>query len=281
MRLIIVRHADPDYATDSLTADGKLQAAALARRLGHAHVRRRPFIACVYTSPMGRAQETARYIARELDLPLQIETWTQELVTWRASASNAGASDTAPAAGQGGRALWDMDAALVRSRCRSTTGALPDHESQWKLVPGLDDKIRSDFQALVMNSDAFLARHGYTREPNGVYRLTEVDAAVARAQGTAGRDAAVVVVCHGGFGLTWLAYLLELPLALFWNAFWLAPSSVTTILFETRSPTTAVPRCLALGDVGHLLVAGLPEAVPNRYEKPHGDRPSGLKANWF
>jgi hypothetical protein len=65
------------------------------------------------------------------------------------------------------------------------------------------------------------------------------------------------VFCHGGFGLTWLAHLLALPLPLVWSGFWLPPSSVTTMLFDERSPEWAVPRCIGLGDVSHLYAAGL------------------------
>ena len=60
-----------------------------------------------------------------------------------------------------------------------------------------------------------------------------------------------------GFGLAWLAHLLEMPLPLLWAGFWLAPSSVTTILMETRSEQWAVPRRLSLGDVSHLYDAKL------------------------
>jgi hypothetical protein len=65
------------------------------------------------------------------------------------------------------------------------------------------------------------------------------------------------VFCHGGFGLTWLAHLLALLLPLVWSGFWLPPSSVTTMLFDERSPEWAVPRCIGLGDVSHLYAAGL------------------------
>lgn len=63
--------------------------------------------------------------------------------------------------------------------------------------------------------------------------------------------------CHAGLGLTWLAHLLAIPPTLFWAGFWLAPSAVTTILFEERTPEWAVPRCIGLGDVAHLYEAGL------------------------
>ncbi len=54
MKLIIVRHGDPDYEHDTLTETGKTEAALAAKRLaGH------KFAAC-YVSPLGRAQDTAK-----------------------------------------------------------------------------------------------------------------------------------------------------------------------------------------------------------------------------
>jgi hypothetical protein len=67
--------------------------------------------------------------------------------------------------------------------------------------------------------------------------------------------------------VTWLAHLLDLPLTLVWSGFWLAPSSVTTILFDERSTVWATPRCLGVGDVSHLYAAGLPV------------QPAGITAN--
>ena len=68
----------------------------------------------------------------------------------------------------------------------------------------------------------------------------------------------IAVFCHMGFGLAWLAHLLEMPLPLLWSGLWLAPSSVTTILMDTRSEQWAVPRCLGIGDVSHLYNINLP-----------------------
>ena len=55
MRLYIIRHAEPDYPRDALTVCGHAQAQALAHRLGKME------IGHVYSSPMNRALETARY----------------------------------------------------------------------------------------------------------------------------------------------------------------------------------------------------------------------------
>lgn len=64
----------------------------------------------------------------------------------------------------------------------------------------------------------------------------------------------------------------------------LAPSSVTTVLFEERTKDYAVPRCIGLGDISHLYASGL--RIPNSsYEKANSfypfPRPSGIKSNFF
>jgi probable phosphoglycerate mutase len=79
------------------------------------------------------------------------------------------------------------------------------------------------YDTLCRESDAFLARLGYGRE-DGRYHMLHPN-----------RET-IAVFCHLGFGLTWLSHLLELPFPLVWSGFWLPPSSVTTILFEERSP---------------------------------------------
>ena len=52
MRLLIVRHADPDYSIDSLTPAGWEEAKLLADRLAPIPV------AAYYVSPLGRAKDT-------------------------------------------------------------------------------------------------------------------------------------------------------------------------------------------------------------------------------
>ena len=56
MKLIIIRHGDPDYEHDSLTETGVIEAKLLAGRLAQ-----HKNIAAFYVSPLGRAQATAQY----------------------------------------------------------------------------------------------------------------------------------------------------------------------------------------------------------------------------
>ena len=53
MKLLIIRHGDPDYEKDSLTKTGWREAELLANRL------KTMDIAAFYVSPLGRAQDTA------------------------------------------------------------------------------------------------------------------------------------------------------------------------------------------------------------------------------
>src|SRR6478672_7216991 len=98
MRLYIIRHAEPDYPRDALTARGHAQARALARRLGEMKIGR------VYSSPMNRALETARYTAERLGLEVQVESWTRELEDW-----------WIPDEVLGERPVWQVDAATLRA----------------------------------------------------------------------------------------------------------------------------------------------------------------------
>ena len=53
MRLVIIRHGDPDYAIDSLTEKGWREAGLLSERISKLDVKE------FYVSPLGRAKDTA------------------------------------------------------------------------------------------------------------------------------------------------------------------------------------------------------------------------------
>lgn len=232
MRLYIIRHADPDYVLDSLTPAGHLEAAALAKRMTQIAPTH------LYCSPLQRARHTCQYTEKLLGLSATIEPWTHEVSDCR--------QEYTPG---GNLCIWDCPAELIRA---STPLPTADnwHESPYFSTP----LYRQRFDEIRASSDAFLARHGYLRE-GGRYRIIAPN-----------RDR-LAVFCHGGFGLWWLAHLLEIPLPLVFAGFFLPPSSITTILFDERSTTWATPRALGTGDISHLYAAGLPTST------------SGIKAN--
>ena len=79
MRVILVRHGDPDYLRDCLTQNGHKHAAAVAQRLADEGISE------IYSSPCGRAYETASYTALLLNLPIVKLDFMRE-ISWAASA---------------------------------------------------------------------------------------------------------------------------------------------------------------------------------------------------
>ena len=230
MRLHIIRHAEPDYSIDSLTSKGREEAVALRSWVA----RERPDRA--YHSPLGRAKLTAALALEGSGLEPTEEGWTAELHDSMAYDSP--------------HTWWDVDGHRIRRDeflQRTEWDALPE------LAP---TRARAEAERIGADSDEFLRRHGMVRD-GGSYRI--VDRCEFQS---------LAVFCHGGFGLTWFAHLLALPVPLAWAGFFMHPSSVTTLLFDEREPGIATPRVLHFGDLSHLHAAGL---EPSRM---------GVKANY-
>ena len=75
MRIVFVRHGEPDYARDCLTELGRAQAKTAAVRLKDEGIEE------IWSSPLGRALETANAAAEALGLPVQTLDFMRE-VTW-------------------------------------------------------------------------------------------------------------------------------------------------------------------------------------------------------
>lgn len=225
MRLYIIRHADPDYPNHTLTSAGKLEAVALARRLAAYDLDH------IYSSPLARAQLTAQETAELLKLPVTVEDWLVE-VSGLDGEIDPYDGEMMPA--------WDIPGERLRTNPRYHTW------ETWDQEPPFDAPVyREKLDAFRIQTDAFLARHGCVRE-GALYRIDDHN------------EQQIAAFCHNGTALLWLALLLHIPPPLIWSSFWHAPSAVTTILFERRSPGIAVPRALQVGDVGHLYEARLP-----------------------
>ena len=72
MRLLFIRHGDPDYVHDTLTEKGHKEAALLAERAEDLHLGE------CYVSPLGRAQATAGYSMKKLGRTAKTLGWLQE-----------------------------------------------------------------------------------------------------------------------------------------------------------------------------------------------------------
>ena len=74
MRIVFIRHGDPDYTNDTLTEKGRKEAALLAENIGYLNLDQ----AVVYVSPLGRARDTAGYVLDKLGKTAVTMDWLQE-----------------------------------------------------------------------------------------------------------------------------------------------------------------------------------------------------------
>lgn len=75
MRLIIVRHGDPNYEIDSLTEKGWREAEFLSVRMEKQLQKEHTYI---YTSPLGRAKDTASLTLKKLGMTATEFKWLRE-----------------------------------------------------------------------------------------------------------------------------------------------------------------------------------------------------------
>ena len=228
MKLIIIRHGDPDYTIDSLTEKGHKEAALLAERIAPMDVK------AYYVSPLGRARDTARYTLEKAGRTAEVLDWAREF-------------DTLIDDGSGKSIAWDW--------LPADWTAVPEYfdKDHWYDVPimkeaGMEAGIRKVWNGL----DALLERHGYKRE-GLIYRPVSPN------------EDTVVLFCHFGVTCVMLSHLLNVSPMILWQGFITAPTSVTTLITEERREGAAYFRVNGMGDISHLYKYGEEPAFSGRF----------------
>ena len=230
MLLYIIRHGDPIYNPDTLTPKGKLQAAAMGKRLSVHGVDK------IFSSPNGRARETAQPTCDLMGMKAEIEPWTSEDLAWKDLSRD----------NEEGQRIWAFS--IPRHQLLADPAALTDHWYDAKTFQGTNAK--AGYERVQSESDAFLAKLGYVREGN-VYRIEKAT------------DERVAVFCHHGFGVTWLSHLLRIHPVQFWTSFDISHSGLTILHFANTPDGYTCPKCLCLSDLGHIYREGLPVVYNN------------------
>lgn len=229
MKLLLIRHGDPDYAVDSLTEKGRREAALLAERIAPMD------IGAYYVSPLGRAQKTAEYTLEKAGRTAEVLGWAREF-------------DVLIDDGNGGRRIaWDM--------LPESWTAIPEYydEDRWLDVPVMKDAgMRAGIARVYDGLDALLARHGYRREGR-VYRAVRPN------------EDTIALFCHFGVTAVMLSHLLGVSPMVLWHGTIAAPTSVTTLVTEERREGVASFRMTAFGDISHLYQASEPPAFAGRF----------------
>ncbi len=230
MKLMIIRHADPDYSIDSLTEKGWREAELLSDRMSHIEVKD------FYVSPLGRAKDTASLTLNKMNRTAEVLPWLREF--------HAPIID--PGTGKE-RITWDW-------LPESWMGVDEFYDKQrWGKVPVMrEGNVLEEAGFVYHGLDELLKEHGYEREGNR-YRAVRPNSDT------------IVLFCHFGVECVILGHLLGISPMVLWHGFCAAPSSVTTLVTEERRKGIAAFRMSSFGDVAHLYAAGESPAFAARF----------------
>lgn len=231
MRILIIRHGDPDYEKDSLTEKGWREAGLLADRIAKLKV------TDFYVSPLGRAKDTASLTLKKMNRTAEERDWLREFPP----------SILRPD-GRGQRKIaWDW---LPEDWTAQPAYFLRDKWADTEVMR--EGKVKEAYADVIENFDRLLAEHGYVRE--GEYYRAE----------RANRDT-IVFFCHFGLECVLLSRLMNVSPMILWHHTCAAPSSVTTVVSEERREGKAIFRLTGFGDISHLYAGDEEPAFAARF----------------
>lgn len=231
MKLLIVRHGDPDYERDSLTEKGWREASLLAERLCKLRV------TDFYLSPLGRAKDTASLTLEKMGRTATVCDWLREFPP-QIRRPDAAPEKIIP---------WDW---LPEDW---TAEPLYFGKEGWASTEVMREGCVGDvYKTVVQGFDQVLASHGYRRD--GAFYRTEK-----------GNEDVPVFFCHFGVECVLLSHLMNVSPMILWHHMCAAPSSVTTVYTEERRKGKAIFRVAAFGDISHLYAGGEEPAFAARF----------------
>ena len=228
MILYIIRHGIPDYETDSLLPEGWEQARLVGERLAKLNIDE------IYSSPMGRALETAAPLARMLGKPVHVEKWATETdpscMTLYPYGTLSNVARLAPA-------LINTPLSREIGMSRVFTDA-----------PGLNDGgYQRKYDSIAAGIDGLLSRLGYERNPDGFYDPVRPDARH------------IALFCHVGMMRMLLGHVLNIPMQYLASTVMTNYTGLTVLEFDAKAREGGIPcqpYLVTYGDVGHLHSAG-------------------------
>lgn len=220
MKIILIRHGDPNYEKDCLTELGHKQAEFAAQRLLQEGIDE------IFSSPLGRAKQTAGYFSKAsgikkitiLDFMHEIRFGTEEDLynnKWNP---------------------WLGVNALVREGKDLQS---PD----WREYPVFKDNLATyDADKIGDEADKWLAGLGYTRE--GLY---------FRCVDKGNMEKTIAIFCHGGASAAFFARVLNQQFPYMCGILLNFPHTTISVLnFENKPGELILPIVELMNDARHL-----------------------------
>ncbi len=218
MKIIFVRHGHPDYINDCLTPLGHEQAEKAALRLKDEGIQQ------IYSSPFGRAQETAMHTAKKLSLDVCTVDFMRE-IKWGSSDGNAVYADGHP---------WDTSLyAIAQGYSLMDEG--------WTKQPSFcNNVVFSEIQRVAEQSDEWMESLGYRREGTN-YRVIGDDT-----------NRTIALFSHGGSSSALFSHLLNLPFFYLCRAICPDFTAITVLSLSDEKGTLTAPMIELANDSRHI-----------------------------
>ena len=223
MRLIFVRHGEPDYQNDRLTDNGKDQARCTATRLEKEDIK------AIYSSPMGRAKETASYTAQNHGLDIQVLDFMHE-IDWGDRDANVTEEAKIPYDGH----PWTLAYRYLSDEAKGSDHLYWADHHFFK-----DNRCFDYYEKISEDFDKFLEGYGLIRTGNLYECLKENDDTIA-------------LFAHGGSGAVMFSHILNLPFPFVLTSMPYGVCSVSIIDFSAKNGEIVIPRLELFNDMEHI-----------------------------
>ncbi len=221
MLLYLIRHGEPDYKNDCLTENGKEQAQKLAKKLFESELDK------IYSSPLGRAKQTAEYTASLYGKTPEILPWAKEI----------GGITEYPDGTE--KNVAQIPNVFLRTDGRIDLGFNDSfHCDGFK-----DNELKEEYDFMISGALSFLEEQGF-KEEDGIFRITRPN------------TEKIAIFCHGNMIRSLVSYLLHIPIHLMWAGFGASFTSVTVVNFNNSQRGNCAPRILVYNDISHLRIEG-------------------------
>lgn len=230
MKIVIVRHASPDYENNTLTSEGFKEIEALGKHYNAS------MFDDIYASPLTRAKLTAEAVVKG-EKEIKYKDWLIEFVH----------RITTPE-GEKGHLNWDF----LPENIKTHPEALYNPNYLESYQPFKEINLKEDYEIVVSEFDKVLEKHGYKR--NGLFYDV-----------TKNNGDTIVFFCHLGIMCVLLSHILNIPYTILTQFTCCPPTGVTTLVSEERVKGIAQFRMTGFGDVSHLLKEGMEPAFHGRF----------------
>lgn len=218
MNFYIIRHGNPDYCRDCLTELGHTQAIATAEELANLGIDE------IYSSPMGRAKETAQPLCNLLGKEIHIEPWAAEVEHYSSN----------------GCRTVQLNGDILRSPEMDALG------ENWTSHPifGGAEGVNKMVNTIEYGAADLLARNGYVLEGK---RFKIIDP----------NEKSIALFCHAGVFLVLTSFLLQIPQLTAWHSFFVNQASISFCHFPNFETGYTIPRFYYVNNYHHITDKGI------------------------